>query len=78
MTGWNNELSLETKPIYDANVLTLQAAFTEANACTDNGSYYSCSASGVTAIAYDTGRVSANDGSFDCRVREFNDAYCYG
>ena len=52
---------------YTQNKSTLDEAFTSAS-CTDNTTYYYCSASGLHANAYAHGYVDAYDGSWDCGV----------
>ena len=78
LTGWHDESSSETTPIYDANVLTLQTAFTEANDCTDNGNNYRCynSGSGINANASIYGNVYSYDDSWSCGVDYFGVAAC--
>jgi len=62
-----NEVSLEEKPTYDANVAVLKEAFGPdwESVCNDGGSGFSCSADGWYAGA-DGGGVGAYDGSGSC------------
>ena len=76
LTGWHDETSSGTTPIYNANVLTLQTAFTESGACGGDGSSYSCNVSGLFTRSDSNGYVNAYDVSWDCRVNAGGDAYC--
>ena len=76
LTGWVDESSSGTTPIYNDNVLTLQTAFTETNACSDDGSVYYCTWSGLFAGARSSGDADAEDGSWRCIVNSDVDAYC--
>ena len=76
LTGWHDELSSATTPIYDANLSTLQTAFTEGNACTDGGSFYDCYASGLSAGASSNGGVVAGGDSWGCTVDSDGWAHC--
>ena len=78
LTGWVDESSSGTTPIYNDNVLTLQTAFTEANACRASSSDYGCSASGLSAGSSSYGYVGADDASLACNVQADGYAYCEG
>ena len=60
---------------YTLNKSTLDEAFTSTN-CTDNTTYYTCSASGLYASAYDNGHVYASDGDWSCNVYDDGYSYC--
>ncbi|MBR3198929.1 MAG: hypothetical protein IKG27_02830 [Bacilli bacterium] len=78
LTGWHNEFSSGTTPIYNLNVGTLNTAFTEINACSDDDSDYVCSASGLEVTVGSGGGVSVIIGnSWYCLVNGSSSyAYC--
>ncbi|MBR3199152.1 MAG: hypothetical protein IKG27_03960 [Bacilli bacterium] len=76
LTGWHDESLSGITPIYDLNVGTLNTAFTETNACTDYGNFYTCRASGLNAYTYGDGYVGGSVSSWSCYVLENDSAGC--
>ena len=65
-----------TPTIFNSNKSVLNTAFTEENACYDNGSDFGCNASGLNANAFSLGDVSAGDDSWRCDVNSDGFAGC--
>ena len=85
LTGWVDECLYDendnctftgTPTVFNSNKSVLQSAFTESNACDDDGSYFYCDASGVYAQAESDGSVSASDDSWRCGVSSDGHARC--
>ena len=84
LTGWINECLWNgsactfsgTTTVYNANVSTLQTAFTEANACSGYGHYFNCIVSGLNTYANVDGYVNASDDEWYCSVYSGGYAIC--
>ena len=68
--------TVSSTPVYNANKLVLQSAFTEESVCNDKGFRYDCDASGLSAGANYGGFVGANAGSWTCDVDSDGFASC--
>ncbi len=77
LIGGVDESSLATRPVYNANKATMQAAFTEANACFESGSNFYCADSGLNPNVSYAGTVSASFDSWYCDVGSNGSAHCY-
>ena len=84
LKGWVDECLYDgndctftgTQTVYNANKTTLQTAFTETNACSDNDYGFGCDASGFNANADDVGGVRASGGGWGCYVNSGGYARC--
>ena len=81
---WDSTNDICLSPYYSSNVTTLQTVFGVSN-CTDGTTWYSCSVSGLYALAHSRGDVRAEcpRGSrdavqpfFSCFVYDDGDSHC--